>query len=765
MDGSVRPSNDTLPIYCFSHLRWGGVFQRPQHLMSRFARTRPVFFIEEPVHGETQHLHMQPCPNTGVVVCTPHLPHGAGDTALSAMLDELLRANGPGVAWYYTPAMRAWSSHVEWRALAYDIMDELSAFRFARTDLPELERRLIAESDVVFTGGRSLYEAKKHLHANIHCFPSGVDRAHFAKALAGLPDPADQAPVARPRLGYFGVIDERLDLDLIRAVAEARPDWQLVMVGPVVKVSEEELPRAANIHWMGGRDYKDLPAFLANWDVALMPFALNEATRFISPTKAPEYLAGGKPVVSTPVADVVSRYEGLEAVQVAGSAESFVAACERALRWSILPDQAKVDTLLEAMSWDGIHAAMAALVHRAAARKGVAAPALRVVPSRQADYLVVGAVFAGSVMAERIAAAGHRVLVVDRRQHIAGNAYDHEDAAGVLIHRFGPHIFHTNSDEVLAYLSRFTQWRPYEHRVLAEVEGQLLPMPINRTTLEKLFDVSLPDEAAAQSFLSSLAEPAGEIRTAKDFVISAVGKRLYELFFEGYTRKQWGLDPSQLDKSVTARVPTRTSTDDRYFTDKHQCMPLHGFTRMFENMLDHRNITAMVGVDFAEVPRSEFGHVIYTGPVDAYFGHRYGALPYRSLRFEHETVNQEWVQPVATVNQPSAEVPFTRTTEFKHLTGQVHAKTSLCREYPTAEGEPYYPIPNPENAALFKRYEALADAEKGVTFLGRLGTYRYMNMDQVVGQALATAKRLLPQQQRDGGSLRTVIQVAAPEKA
>lgn len=764
MVGSARTNADALPLYCFSHLRWNSVFQRPQHIMSRFARMREVFFIEEPVPGPELTLRRETCARTGVEVCTPVLPEGAGDEALRGLLDALLAEEGPGAAWYYTPAMRSWSAHVQWAALAYDIMDELSAFRFARTDLPELERRLIAEADVVFTGGRSLFEAKKHLHANIHCFPSGVDRAHFATALAGLPDPADQAEIARPRLGYFGVIDERLDLDLIRHLAAARPDWQIVMVGPVVKVAPEELPRAANIHWLGGRDYKQLPSYLANWDVALMPFALNEATRFISPTKAPEYLAGGKPVVSTPVADVLSRYEGVDAVLVTEPGDDFVAACESALSWSSLPGQAQVDGLLDGMSWDGIHAAMAALLHRATARRGVAAPALRVVPARQADYLVVGAGFAGAVMAERIAAAGHRVLVVDRRGHIAGNAFDHEDAAGILIHKYGPHIFHTNSDEVLAYLSRFTQWRPYEHRVLARVEEQLVPMPINRTTLERMFDVTLADDAAAERFLAGLAEPVREVRTAKDFVISAVGHRLYSLFFEGYTRKQWGLDPSQLDRSVTARVPTRTNTDDRYFTDKHQCMPLHGYTRMFENMLDHRNITTLVGVDFKEVPREEFGHVVYTGPVDAYFGHRFGKLPYRSLRFEHETLEQEWALPVGTVNEPAADVPFTRTTEFKHLTGQHHARTSLCREFPTGEGEPYYPIPNPENAALYKRYEALADAEKGVTFLGRLGTYRYMNMDQVVGQALATARRLLGTG-REVGAPRTANVVAAPQKA
>ncbi|WP_301590366.1 UDP-galactopyranose mutase [Sabulicella glaciei] len=763
MTGS-KQNNELPPIFCFSHLRWNSVFQRPHHLMSRFARARDVYFVEEPVPGPESTIRIETCSRTGVRVCVPVLAQGEGDETMRRMLDGLLAGKGEAAAWYYTPAMRSWSAHVTWRALAYDVMDELSAFRFARADLPELERRLIAEADVVFTGGRSLYEAKKHLHANIHCFPSGVDRAHFAQALAGLPDPADQAEIMRPRLGYFGVIDERLDLDLIGALAEARPDWQVVMIGPVVKVRDEDLPRGANIHWLGGRDYKTLPSYLSNWDVALMPFALNEATRFISPTKAPEYLAGGKPVVSTPVADVVTRYEGIGAVEVVKGHEAFIAACERTLSWKALPDQSKVDQLLDTMSWDGIHAAMAALLHRAAQRHGAAAPALRVVSAKAADYLVVGAGFAGAVMAERIASAGHRVLVVDRRDHIAGNAYDHQDAAGILIHKYGPHIFHTNSDEVLAYLSRFTQWRPYEHRVLAEVEGQLLPMPINRTTLSRLFEVDLPDDAAAEAFLKSLAEPVGEVKTAKDFVISAVGRRLYELFFEGYTRKQWGLDPSQLDRSVTARVPTRTSADDRYFTDKHQCMPLHGYTRMFENMLDHRNITVMTGVDFREVPRANFGHLVYTGPVDAYFDHRYGRLPYRSLRFEHETVGQEWALPVGTVNQPSADVPFTRTTEFKHLTGQSHRMSSLCREFPMSEGDPYYPIPNPENAALYKRYEALADAEKGVTFLGRLGTYRYMNMDQVVGQALATARRLIPAT-RDAGAPRTVIQVAAPQKA
>jgi UDP-galactopyranose mutase len=725
--------------------------------MSRFAKNRFVFFIEEPERGTASELRQVVCPKTGVTVCTPFLAEGDGEDTLARLVDALHAQHGPAIAWYYSPPMRAWSSHIEWKSIAYDCMDELSAFRFARSDLPELERKLIEGADVVFTGGRSLYEAKKHLHGNIHCFPSGVDRAHFSKALGQIEEPADQADITSPKLGYFGVIDERLDLDLIAGLAAAHPDWQIVMIGPVVKIRDEDLPRAANIHWLGGRDYAQLPAYLAHWNVALMPFALNEATRFISPTKAPEYLAGGKPVVSTPVADVVSRYAGIHAVEIVDGVDAFVAACEKALSWKELPDQPQVDELLTAASWDGIHAAMAALLHRA---RGPASPALRVVPSKAADYLVVGGGFAGSVMAERLASNGAKVLVVDRRSHLAGNAYDEHDQAGVLIHRYGPHIFHTNSDEVLAYLSRFTQWRPYEHRVLAVVEGQELPMPINRTTLNKLFGKDMKTEAEAEAFLKSLAEPVGEIRTAKDFVISAVGTKLYQLFFEGYTRKQWGLDPSQLDRSVTARVPTRTNADDRYFTDKHQCMPLHGFTRMFENILDHKNITFMAGVDYDELPKNSFGHTIFTGPVDDFYGQRFGKLPYRSLRFEHKTLNQEKVLPVATVNYPSGDVPFTRITEFKQLTGQKHPRTSICHEFPTAEGDPYYPIPNPENQVLFKKYEALADAEKDVTFLGRLGTYRYMNMDQVVGQALATARRMLPVRERQAAPTR--VSVATP---
>jgi UDP-galactopyranose mutase len=358
------------------------------------------------------------------------------------------------------------------------------------------------------------------------------------------------------------------------------------------------------------------------------------------------------------------------------------------------------------------------------------------------DWLIVGAGFAGSTLAERIASQrGERVLLIDRRDHIGGNAYDHFDEAGLLIHKYGPHIFHTNSERIFEHLSRFTEWRPYEHRVLAQVDGQLVPIPINLDTVNKLYGLNLTSEELVGWF-AERAEKVEEIRTSEDVVLSVVGRELYEKFFRGYTRKQWGLDPSELDKSVTARVPTRTNRDDRYFGDTFQAMPKDGYTRMFERMLDHPNIEIMTGTEYADVKdRIPHRRLIFTGPIDEYFGFRFGKLPYRSLRFHHETVDREWLQPVAVVNYPQTE-DYTRVTEYKHLTGQEHPKTSITYEYPSAEGDPYYPIPRPENAELFKKYEALADATDEVWFVGRLATYRYYNMDQIVGQALATFERI-----------------------
>jgi UDP-galactopyranose mutase len=362
---------------------------------------------------------------------------------------------------------------------------------------------------------------------------------------------------------------------------------------------------------------------------------------------------------------------------------------------------------------------------------------------RMYDWIIVGAGFAGSVLAERLASQrDERVLLIDRRPHIGGNAYDKLDSAGILIHQYGPHIFHTNSKAVLDYLSRFTAWRPYEHRVLAEVDGLQVPIPINLTTVNKLYGLSLTS-AEMEGWLAARAEPMDRIRTAEDVVVATVGRELYEKFFRGYTRKQWGVDPSKLDKSVTARVPTRTNNDDRYFSDAYQSMPARGYSRMFERMVAHPNIEVMLECDFKEI-RDTIPHkrLIYTGPIDEYYNFRFGKLPYRSLRFEHVTLNREWHQAVAVVNYPQTN-DYTRVTEYKHLTGQRHpTRTSLTYEYPCAEGDPYYPIPQPESAELFKRYEKLADKESNVWFVGRLATYRYYNMDQVVAQALATFRRI-----------------------
>jgi UDP-galactopyranose mutase len=358
------------------------------------------------------------------------------------------------------------------------------------------------------------------------------------------------------------------------------------------------------------------------------------------------------------------------------------------------------------------------------------------------DTLIVGAGFAGSVLAERLArGSGQRVLVVDKRPHIGGNAYDRYDDAGLLIHPYGPHIFHTNSAEVFDYLSRFTEWRPYQHRVLASVDGQMLPMPINLDTVNKLYGLNL-NAFEMEAWLAEVAEKRERIVTSEDVVVSKVGRDLYNKFFRGYTRKQWGLDPSQLDASVTARVPTRTNRDDRYFADTYQAMPKNGYTRLFESMLMHPNIKLMLNTDYREiVDFVPWRHMVYTGPIDAFFDYKHGKLPYRSLRFEHLTLPQSRAQAVGTVNYPN-DYAYTRTTEFKHLTGQQHDHTSLVYEFPCDEGDPYYPVPRPENAALYKLYEAETEARPDVTFVGRLASYRYYNMDQVVGQALAAYKRM-----------------------
>lgn len=353
------------------------------------------------------------------------------------------------------------------------------------------------------------------------------------------------------------------------------------------------------------------------------------------------------------------------------------------------------------------------------------------------DYLIVGAGFAGSVLAERLASQlNAKVLLCDKRPHIGGNAYDHYDDDGLLIHKYGPHIFHTGSARIFDYLSQFTRFRPYEHRVLASVDEKLVPFPINVDTVNRLYGLSLDAEQTA-AFFARVAEPIKHARTSEDAVVGKIGRDLYCKFFRNYTRKQWGLDPSELDASVAARVPARSNHDDRYFTDAYQAMPAYGYTRMFENMLDHRNISIVLNTDYRELAAEvKCRKMIYTGPIDTFFDCRYGKLPYRSIDFKFETHAVPRFQPAAVVNYPN-EHAYTRITEFKYLTGQSHHKTSIVYEFPTGEGDPYYPVPRKENAELYQRYKALADATPNVHFVGRLATYRYYNMDQVVGQSLS----------------------------
>jgi UDP-galactopyranose mutase len=378
-------SPELAPLICFSHLRWNFVFQRPQHLMVRAAQGRRVFFWEEPVwldaaDADQTGLQLEKT-DQGVIVATPVLAAGMDAAAIQQaqrlMLDELVRAEelGDAILWYYTPAALPFSDHLTTQQpVVYDCMDELSAFLGADPSLPAQERALLDRADVVFTGGYSLYETKRHQHGNVHPFPSGVDLEHFRPARRKLPEPADQRAIPHPRLGFYGVIDERLDTDLVAQLAALRPEWQIILVGPVLKVDPASLPRAENVHYLGGKKYTELPAYLSGWDVALMPFARNDATRFISPTKTPEYLAGGKPVVSTPITDVVRHYGRAAGVRIGDSAPAFAAAVTDALRLAREPGTwlPEADQMLAASSWNGIWLRMTSLIQQAAAQRGLA---------------------------------------------------------------------------------------------------------------------------------------------------------------------------------------------------------------------------------------------------------------------------------------------------------------------------------------------------------------------------------------------------------
>lgn len=353
------------------------------------------------------------------------------------------------------------------------------------------------------------------------------------------------------------------------------------------------------------------------------------------------------------------------------------------------------------------------------------------------DYLIVGAGFSGCVLAQQIASKlNQKVLLIDIRNHIGGNAYDFYNEDGILVHKYGPHIFHTNSKKIFDYLSQFTDWHYYQHQVLAYVDGKKVPIPINQDTIREVYGINLSEEEM-RHFYEDVKEPIEKIRNSKDVIVTKIGRDLYNKFFKNYTKKQWGMGAEQLQPSVCARIPVRTNRDKRYFTDKYQGLPKHGYTEMFNRMIDHPNIHVMQQTDYKSIKDAiPYKRLIYTGPIDKFFDHKYGELPYRSLTFQFETKDQEWFQEAAQVNYPN-DYDFTRISEYKHMTGQNHHKTTIVYEFPSKIGDPYYPIPNEANYERYKKYKKQAERIQNVWFAGRLGTYKYYNMDQVVAQALS----------------------------
>ena len=354
------------------------------------------------------------------------------------------------------------------------------------------------------------------------------------------------------------------------------------------------------------------------------------------------------------------------------------------------------------------------------------------------DYLIVGAGFAGSVMAERIASQLNKnVLIVEKRYHIGGNAHDEYDEHGILVHKYGPHIFHTNSKKVFDYLSKFTGWRFYEHKVLANHNGKLYPIPINRLTLNSVYNLKLRNEKEVEEYLNSVKKNIHPIKNSEDIIVNQVGYDLFEKFFKHYTKKQWNLEPKELSSQVCGRIPVRINDDCRYFTDKYQFMPKDGYTKMFEKMISNKNIEIILNTDYKSIINNvKFKKLIYTGPIDYFFDYEFGKLPYRSIRFEFENCNSAYFQESAVINYVDTNVEYTRVTEYKQLTNQKSSSTSLSYEFSQIDGEPYYPIPTVTNSSLFLRYKAVAEKLKNVIFCGRLTEYRYYNMDQVVAAAL-----------------------------
>ena len=575
--------------------------------------------------------------------------------------------------WYYTPMALPWSEHLDRSLTVFDCMDHLAGFRGAPAGLLELEARLFEQADMVLTGGAQLYAAKRESHPNVHCFPSSVDVAHFGTARHGLIDPPDQAAIPHPRFGYCGVIDERMDIELVAATAAARPDWQFVMLGPVVKIDPAELPRAVNIHYLGMKRYEELPAYLGGWDVGMMPFAHNEATRFISPTKTPEYLAAGLRVVSTGIHDVVEPYGHRGLAQIGDGAAGFLEACRRALATDIVEHRNTADRLLAEMSWDRTWAAIDELMSAALARRShvrsatAAASTVPAVPSIPAAVVTAG----GSRARRRPVVPGTRSGL----QRAPARSAPPKPAPLVPSGSPSPMLPQPASGATGSLASSNSDG-PRRRRRRCRLRRQRHGRAIRARARQARPPCSIAGRTSVATPMTS---------------------------------------PTRPGSSSIATVPTSSTL--------HRSLPAHAGRRLHRDVrADARppRIEVRTGTDFHEVADTlDYGTLIYTGPVDAFFGHRFGRLPYRSLRFEFETLPVATYQPTGTVNYPDeTAVPYTRISEFKHITGQEHDATTIVREFPQATGDPYYPIPRPENAELYARYRALAEATPTSTSSG-----------------------------------------------
>lgn len=721
-DTDISQRSYDMVVFC--HLRWEFVYQRPQHIISRMSEFYKILFVEEPIGFEPdQEFTAQTINvNKNLTVIQPRV---RSITDIGKALEAYITKQPVPIAWFYSASFYPVLQNIGFKTIVYDCMDELSMFKGASPELVIQESHLLKKANIVFTGGKSLYEAKKELHPHVHCFPSSVERQHFEKASGDIAIPKDIAMLQKPIVGYYGVIDERIDYDLLQNIALQNPNHSFVMIGPLAKVSMDDLPKQPNIHYLGMKHYQDLPAYLKAFDVAMMPFAINESTMFISPTKTLEYMAASKHIISTPINDVVKDYSAV--LNIVKNAQEFTSALQNIERESGTYQQLYKE-ILDRTSWDKTVHRMKELLENINVRD-------------KKDIVIIGAGISGCVLAERFASIGKKVLIIEKRDHIAGNCYDYKDENQILVSKYGAHLFHTNEEEVWTYLNGFAKWYPWEHKVLAHVDGQLVPIPVNTTTVNKLFGLNMSSEEEMETWLDNNRVPFENPQNGREAALSRVGPVLYEKMFNQYTKKQWGKYPEELDASVLNRIPIRSGTDDRYFSDKYQALPQGGYTELFRNILDHANIEVRLNTDYFDIKDQITGYenLFYTGPIDRFFDFKHGLeeqLEYRSINFVFETVDRPYFQENSVVNYPGTDVAYTRIIEYKHFGDQKSEKTTIVKEYTTDEGDPYYPVPNPRNQQIYEKYKAEAEQLKNVYFVGRLANYKYFNMDQAFKNAL-----------------------------